>query len=156
MTVSNMNIDNPSSAPRFTELSASSSRGLLERHHVARIAFTLRTHVDIEPISYVLSGDWLYARTSPGTKLATLGHNPWIAFEVDEIEGPFDWRSVVVHGTAYFLAPDGRGDGSYDEAVAHLRTIDPRALTHEDLTPNRTALFRIYINDMIGREASAH
>jgi len=127
---------------------------VLAHHHVGRLAFTLRDQVDVEPISYVLVGDWLYCRTSPGTKLLTLAHNPWVAFEVDEIDGPFDWRSVVVRGTAHFLRPDVRGDRSYDEGVEHLRSIDPRALTHDDLAPHRTILFRIHANDISGRAAS--
>jgi nitroimidazol reductase NimA-like FMN-containing flavoprotein (pyridoxamine 5'-phosphate oxidase superfamily) len=109
--------------------------------------------VDIEPISYVLDGEWLYARTAPGTKLAKLKHHPWVAFEVDEITGQFDWLSVVVHGAAYFLSP-GALDRSYDRAIKLLRSIDPRALTHEDLIPERTTLFRVHIDSMTGREAS--
>jgi nitroimidazol reductase NimA-like FMN-containing flavoprotein (pyridoxamine 5'-phosphate oxidase superfamily) len=146
----------PPELPNFRELDESESRAVLARHHVGRLAFTLHDRVDVEPISYVLSGEWLYCRTSPGTKLVTIAHNPWIAFEVDEIEGPFDWRSVVVRGTAYFLTPGIRGDHSYDEAVEHLRSIDQRALTHEDLAPHRTMLFRIHVNDIVGRAASTH
>ena len=89
--------------PRFRSLTERDCRALLRHHHAGRLAFTLRDIVDIEPISYVLDGHWLYARTAPGTKLAKLRHNPFVAFEVDEIVGPFDWRSVVAHGTAYFL-----------------------------------------------------
>lgn len=143
-------------SPRFRELDDSESRAVLGQHHVGRLAFTLHDKVDLEPISYVLVGDWLYCRTSPGTKLLTLAHNPWVAFEVDDIHGPFDWRSVVVRGTAYFLIAGIRGDHSYDEAVEHLRSIDERALTHEDLAPHRTVLFRIHVNDISGRAASTH
>lgn len=144
------------STPQYRGLSDAESRAVLARHHVGRLAFTLHDQVDVEPISYVLMGDWLYCRTSPGTKLLTLAHNPWVAFEVDEVDGPFDWRSVVVRGTAYFLRPGVRGDHSYDEAVEHLRSIDQRALTHEDLAPHRTILFRIHVNDISGRAASTH
>jgi nitroimidazol reductase NimA-like FMN-containing flavoprotein (pyridoxamine 5'-phosphate oxidase superfamily) len=59
-------------------------------------------------------------------------------------------------GTAYFLAPGIRGDHSYDEAVGHLRSIDARALTHDDLAPHRTVLFRIHVDDIAGRAASTH
>jgi uncharacterized protein len=141
-------------SPQFRDLADSESRAVLGGHHVGRLAFALHDRVDVEPISYVLAGDWLYCRTSPGTKLATLAHNPWVAFEVDDIDGPFDWRSVVVRGTAYRLTPGIRGDHSYDEGVEHLRSIDARALTHEDLAPHRTALFRIHVNDITGRAAS--
>jgi uncharacterized protein len=93
--------------PTFSELPPRDCVELLRRSHVGRIAFAFHDRVDIEPISYVYSEDWLYGRTSPGTKLVTVQHHPWVAFEVDEIEGRFDWRSVVVHGAMYLLEPDG-------------------------------------------------
>jgi uncharacterized protein len=140
-------------APRFRELTDRNCRAILRRNRGGRLAFTFRDRVDIEPISYVLDGEWLYARTAPGTKLAKLKHHPWVAFEVDEITGQFDWLSVVVHGAAYFLAP-GAVDHTYDRAIKLLRSIDPRALTHEDLVPERTTLFRVHIDSTTGREAS--
>ena len=145
-----MTIDNP----RFRSLTEQESRSLLERHHAGRLAFTFHDRVDIEPISYVLVADWLYARTAPGTKLSKLTHNPWVAFEVDDVTGPFDWHSVVVHGTAYFITVRSGDKSIYDEAVNALQSIDPRALTHEDLVPERTTLFRIHIDSLVGRAAS--
>src|ERR1700674_3988756 len=79
---------------------------ILARNTVGRVAFSLRDHVDIEPLHYVLVDGWLYGRTSRGSKLATVARNRWVAFEVDEIDGPFDWRSVVVHGAWYSRRPD--------------------------------------------------
>jgi nitroimidazol reductase NimA-like FMN-containing flavoprotein (pyridoxamine 5'-phosphate oxidase superfamily) len=140
--------------PRFRKLGAARCRALLKRHHAGRIAFTFKNRVDIEPIGYVLSGQWLYCRTAVGTKLALMRRNPWVAFEVDEVEGAFDWRSVVVHGAAYFLSPEGDVHPEYDRAVRILRTIDPRILTDDDAAPARTTLFRIHIDEVTGRSAS--
>ena len=94
-------------------------------------------------------------RTSPGSKLATLHRAPWVAFEVDEIDGVFDWKSVVAHGTVYALenagAPTARA--AYEAAVGHLRTLDPLAFERGDLTPERTAVMQLHIDTMTGREA---
>jgi nitroimidazol reductase NimA-like FMN-containing flavoprotein (pyridoxamine 5'-phosphate oxidase superfamily) len=73
---------------------------------------------------------------------------------VDEIRAPLDWESVVVHGTAYFLNPDGEEDRDFRRAVRVLRRIDPRILTNEDTAPARTTLFRIHINELRGRVAT--
>ena len=142
--------------PTFSELPPRECVALLRRSHVGRIAFTFHDRVDIEPISYVFADQWLYGRTSPGTKLATVRHHPWVAFEVDEIEGRFDWRSVVVHGAMYLLAPDGgdRDREAYAAAMRLLREIDADTLTPGDPTPFRTTLFRIHADDMVGRRAS--
>src|SRR3954467_9300272 len=114
------------SLPKFRELRPPESRALLRRSRVGRLAFTFKDRVDVEPIGYVFSGDWLYARTSPGAKLLKLAHHPWVAFEIDEVVGPFDWKSVVVHGTAYGL--DGRGTDSpeYAKALGLMKKMDPR------------------------------
>jgi nitroimidazol reductase NimA-like FMN-containing flavoprotein (pyridoxamine 5'-phosphate oxidase superfamily) len=140
--------------PRFRKMGAAETRAVLRSHHYGRIAFTFRDRVDIEPISYVARGQWLYARTAPGTKLLQMKHNPWVAFEIDEVEGPFDWRSVVVHGAAYFLNAEDVAHGAYDQAVKLLRSVDPRILTDDDLVPDRTVIFRIHIDSLSGRAAS--
>jgi nitroimidazol reductase NimA-like FMN-containing flavoprotein (pyridoxamine 5'-phosphate oxidase superfamily) len=139
--------------PTFYTLPPADALDLLERHHVGRIAFTFHDRVDIEPISYVFRDGWVYARTSPGTKLTVVAHNPWVAFEVDEVESRFDWRSVVIHGTIYFLDPRGgdRDREAYATAVAVLRSVEEDILTPIDPAPHRSTLFRIHADQIIGR-----
>ena len=91
--------------PIFRELSGKEMETLISRNHVGRIAFSFHDTVDIRPIHYSAARGWLFGRTSPGDKLVTLRHNQWVAFEVDEITGPFDWESVVIRGTFYRLKP---------------------------------------------------
>jgi uncharacterized protein len=142
------------STPSFNKMTARDSRALLRRHGVGRLAFTFKDRVDIEPIGYVLDGSWLYGRTSRGTKMAQLKHNPWVAFEVDEVEGPFDWRSVVVHGTVYFLNPGGQEHPDFARAMELLRKRDPRTLRGDDPAPRRTIFFRIHLDEVTGRAAA--
>ncbi|HEV8218272.1 MAG TPA: pyridoxamine 5'-phosphate oxidase family protein [Gemmatimonadaceae bacterium] len=139
--------------PAFYELPRADALDLLERHHVGRLAFAFHDRVDIEPISYRFNDGWVYARTSPGTKLTVVRHNPWVAFEVDEVESRFDWRSVVIHGTIYFMDPSGgdRDREAYATAVELLRAVDGDVLTAADPAPHRTTLFRIHADEIIGR-----
>lgn len=139
----------------IVELSREAGLRLLAEHHIGRIAFTFRDRVDIEPISYVYVDGWIYARTSPGTKLTTVAHHPFVAFEIDDIRSATDWRSVVVHGTIYFIDPDrGEDDRALqEEAIRHLRTIDAKALTKEDAAPYRQQLLRIYVDEVTARSA---
>jgi nitroimidazol reductase NimA-like FMN-containing flavoprotein (pyridoxamine 5'-phosphate oxidase superfamily) len=141
--------------PEFFEPSREDAIALLGRHHVGRLAFSFHDRVDIEPISYVFADGYLWGRTAPGTKLTTVLHHPWVAFEVDEIKGPFDWRSVVVRGTLYFLADEGaeRARESYARAVELLRGLDAGALTPADMTPDRVVLFRIFADEVTARAA---
>lgn len=138
------------------ELTISEVQALLARNNVGRIAFSFHDRVDIRPIHYVFRDNWLYGRTSPGDKLVTLRHNQWVAFEVDEIRGPFDWESVVVHGSFYHV---GREDSPQSlelkgEALQIIRTIAPDAFRETDPVPFRTELFAIAIDTLTGRAAS--
>ena len=142
--------------PVFRNLSQPECEALLARNHVGRAAYTFHDRVDIQPVTYVYADGWLYGRTEPGEKVETLRHHRWIAFEVDEVEGPFDWRSVVVHGAMYLPDPDGSPADrqAYSLALNAIRTLVPQALEEKDPTPWRHVLFRIHVDEVTGRAAS--
>jgi nitroimidazol reductase NimA-like FMN-containing flavoprotein (pyridoxamine 5'-phosphate oxidase superfamily) len=139
----------------FFELSRDDSLALLGQSHVGRIAFTFHDRVDIEPISYVFAQNYVVARTSPGTKLTTMRHHPWVAFQVDDIQGPYDWRSVTVRGALHFVEPSGgdRDREAYEHAIELLRSWESDLLTAEDPAPHRNQIFRIFVDDVTGRGA---
>ena len=144
-------------APSFRELSQEECAEVLDRNHVGRVAFTFRDRVDVEPINYVYAHPWLHGRTALGTKLFTLQRHPWVAFEVDEVEGLFDWRSVVVHGVVDLLNPAATpaDDEAYADTLTQLRRLLPETLTVSDPFPGRAVLFRIHIDSLTGRAASS-
>jgi nitroimidazol reductase NimA-like FMN-containing flavoprotein (pyridoxamine 5'-phosphate oxidase superfamily) len=144
----------PSRTPTFRELTPDECKDLLARNNVGRIAFSYHDHVDIEPINFVYHDGWVYGRTGVGTKLRTLAHNRWVAFEADEVSSPFDWQSVVIKGALYLLEADGPRPEAYGQAVELLRTLNPRVLTDDDPAPNRTVVFRIHADQVTGRSAS--
>ena len=147
----------PAPQPSFLALDDASCEQLLARNHVARLAFSFHDRVDIEPIHYVFEDRSLYGRTSPGSKLHTLAHSRWVAIEVDEIDGIFDWRSVVAHGTFLTLDPEipGVQAEAWKRGVQLLRTLVPGTGTAQDPTPFRTVLFRIHVDSLTGRAASS-
>jgi nitroimidazol reductase NimA-like FMN-containing flavoprotein (pyridoxamine 5'-phosphate oxidase superfamily) len=138
------------------ELSADEMHALLERNHVARIAFSFHDQVDIRPIHYVYADNWIYGRTSPSDKLDTLRHNQWVAFEVDEVEGAFEWSSVVAHGSFYRLSDESAPQNLelQKEALRRIRAFAPSTLRATDPVPFRTELFAIAIDRLTGRAAS--
>lgn len=141
--------------PRFRKLSLGESRALLKRNNVGRMAFAFRRRVDIVPIHYVYSGEWLYGRTSLGPKLITLRHSQWVAFEVDEVTGLFEWKSVVVHGGLYLLEAHGppKERAARRRAIRLLRSLVPDALREADPVPFRDVIFRINAEEISGRAA---
>jgi nitroimidazol reductase NimA-like FMN-containing flavoprotein (pyridoxamine 5'-phosphate oxidase superfamily) len=139
--------------PVLSRLDEADARSLLARIHVGRIAYSLHDRVDIEPVHYAYEGEWVFGRTSMGTKLATLAHHPWCAFEVDEVRALFDWSSVVVKGSFHLLDPEGGATDAYRRALSLLSALVPDTFSADDPAPQRTILFGIYIHEITGRTA---
>ena len=140
-------------APRIRELRPQECLALIKRHAVGRMAFSFHDRVDITPIHYAYCDGWLFARTSHGAKMTTIRHAPWVGFEVDEVGGVFDWRSVVVHGTVYVMERDGGATevALWSKGIATLRRIIPETGADNDPVPFRTLVFGIHIDSMTGR-----
>ena len=128
---------------------------ILTRNHVGRIAYVLNERVDIEPINYVYADGWIYCRTSPGTKVAAIQQRRRVAFEVDESDGVFHWRSVVVHGQVDFLRPDSPlpEQHSFVHGLELLGELVPGTRKWNDPVPFRHVVFRIHLDEVTGREA---
>jgi nitroimidazol reductase NimA-like FMN-containing flavoprotein (pyridoxamine 5'-phosphate oxidase superfamily) len=139
--------------PLIRELTADESRALLGRHVVGRIAFSLNDRVDIQPIHYVFDDEWLYGRTSHGTKFATLARHTWCAFEVDEVRDLFDWDSVVVKGHMELLDPELGSPDAYTRGLELMRSLISETFTAGDPAPHRSILFRVHVNELTGRAA---
>lgn len=145
--------------PSFRELARDECDAVLARNYVGRIAWSHGNHTEIEPIHYVHAGTWLFGRTSPGAKLDTLGGNfyhAWpVAFEVDEVEALFRWRSVVVHGNFYPIDPGGAPweREEWAAGVEALRRLIPETFAEDDPVPFRTVVFGIAVQEVSGREA---
>jgi nitroimidazol reductase NimA-like FMN-containing flavoprotein (pyridoxamine 5'-phosphate oxidase superfamily) len=143
----------PAHRPQFRELTDQEAKSLLIRQHVGRLAFTRHDRVDIEPISYASDGEWVFGRTSPGTKLTTLLHHPWCAFETDEVRSLFDWDSVVVKGTFYLLDPEQGSPDTFHRAEELLQQLVPGSFSEHDPAPHRDIPFGIFVHEISGRSA---
>lgn len=145
-------------APKFGELDRAACEALLERHSVGRLAFAFHGRVGITPVHYVFADGWIWGRTAPGAKLLTLQHHPYAAFEVDEVEGLFEWRSVVVHGTVYLPDKDDTEQqrASHERGVMHLRALYSNTFAAGDAAPDRTQVFHMHTSEMTGRYATTH
>jgi nitroimidazol reductase NimA-like FMN-containing flavoprotein (pyridoxamine 5'-phosphate oxidase superfamily) len=142
--------------PRFRTLSRDECTAVLARNHVGRIACAVGSRVDIVPLNYVYHDGWLFGRTSPGSRLAA-ADGTWapVAFEVDEVEELFRWRSVVVHGGLYTMADDGKAlhDEEWWRGVQLLRTLIPDTFSDGDPVAFRMVVFRMAVQEVTGREA---
>ncbi len=137
------------------ELSRDESLALLARHHVGHVGISFHDLVRVELAAYVYSEGWIYARTELGDDVTTMKHHPWAAFEVDEVQGVYDWRSVEIWGSVEFLSADfhSRDWFEFENAVRLMREAVPQVLTADDPLPERVQVVRMHVDNIRGREA---
>jgi len=136
-------------------LTHAETEAVLARQHAGRLAFTFHDRPSISLMWYVYADGWIYARMANDGARSVLQHNQWVAFEVDEVVSLLEWRSVTGHGSVQFLdndqtSPDWK---AFNNALAALRAFAPWVRTRDDPFPDRTQLYRIYVDEMTGREA---
>ena len=71
---------------------------LLKRQITGRIACSNGGVPYIVPVNYVYNGKEIISHTGPGKKLEMMRKNPWVCFQVDEIQTIFNWQSVIAMG----------------------------------------------------------
>ena len=135
--------------PSFRELSREEIHALLGRNRVGRIAYSAHNSVDVETVPYVYDSSWVYGRITPGMKLATGAHHRFVAFEVDEVESPIEWRSAVVRGAFYLLPPEGSAPER--RAYERARALLDEALPAPEVAGIPLPLFRIPAYQVTGR-----
>jgi nitroimidazol reductase NimA-like FMN-containing flavoprotein (pyridoxamine 5'-phosphate oxidase superfamily) len=138
---------------RTRDLTREESNAFLSKARFGRLAFLEGARVTIRPVGIALAGDWLFGRMEPGGKVEALLHNPWIALQVDEVQGPWDWTSVLVHGALHFLEPGaGReSDAVRRQAIEALARSWPGLGGASDPGAHRTLLFGITPQEVSGR-----
>jgi nitroimidazol reductase NimA-like FMN-containing flavoprotein (pyridoxamine 5'-phosphate oxidase superfamily) len=137
------------------DLSRDESLAILAKHHVGHVAISFHDLLRVKICNYVYSEGWIYLRAELGSDLVMAKHHPWAAFEVDEVDGIFDWRSVEVWGAIEFLSSDMQSPDWFERenAVRLLRAVVPEILTADDPLPQRSQLVRIHLDNVMGRES---
>ena len=120
---------------------------LLQRHHVGRLACTANDRPYVVPINYAYDGGYVYACSALGRKIEMMREQPLVCFQVDEVDGPADWRSVVAEGVYEELTDERQRRAALAKINGHgpgavARTIDASA---------PTIVFRIRLTEQAGR-----
>ncbi len=120
---------------------------MLRRHHVGRLACSANDRPYVVPINYAYDGDNVYACATPGRKIEVMREQPLVCLEVDEIEGPTSWRSVVAEGVYEELTDAYRRRA----ALALLNGHGPGPVPRVTDASSRLVVFRLRLTDKSGR-----
>lgn len=131
---------------------------LLKGARFGRLAYSFRDRVDMRPIGFVWDDGWIFGRTAEGSKLETLRHHRWVAFQVDRIRDQWNWESVIVHGAFHILGGASSADAAprgevAQRARAALREAVPGIFTPSDPARQRDLLFGVEPQEISGLRA---
>jgi uncharacterized protein len=76
---------------------------LLRRVNYGHLGCAREGHPYVVPIHYVHQLDDFYFFTTEGMKTEYISANPEVCLQVEEVQDPFNWRSVIVTGKAELL-----------------------------------------------------
>ena len=89
------------------ELTSKASFDFLSANRLGRLACVNQSQPYITPIHCVYHDSWIYGFSTVGRKVEWLRANPLACLEVDAVESPQRWTSVIVLGQ-YEELPDTR------------------------------------------------
>jgi len=140
-----------------SKLDDAAMTALLSAHHVGFMAIAFHDRVTIDLVNYVYADRWIYGRLEGGADLSTLRHHQWVAFQVSEVDGIYDWRTVTVRGAVELLSEASHaGAGEYRDTLARLRAVVPEIMGTRDPAPQRTQLFRLHVDAMEGQSSQSN
>jgi nitroimidazol reductase NimA-like FMN-containing flavoprotein (pyridoxamine 5'-phosphate oxidase superfamily) len=122
----------------------------LRRQQIGRLGVTGAGRVYIFPVSYGYDGAFIYGHSQLGLKIHLMRQHPEVCFEVEEVESPAQWRTVLTHGRFEELWDQPSRD------IAFARIADQGNLSPPSLAPyagrsETLIMYRIRVTEKTGR-----
>ena len=141
------------------ELSKKESIDFLKNYSYGRIGCYAFGKVYVVPLSYAYKSDALYFHTFDGQKVEMMRKNPDVCFQVDQLDGMANWKSVIIHGKFEELSKEERNKGidillkrKIPAVVSETVKLAPDwPFTDLQQTKIPGIVFRIGIKDITGR-----
>jgi hypothetical protein len=130
-------------------LSPDEIEAMLSRQRVGRIGCSANDRPYVVPINYIYADGHVYAYSTLGRKIHTMREQPLICFEVDEIDGPSSWRSVVAEGIFEELTNENERGRAVERLAGIGRGLVSPGLTDRGL--QGLIIFRLRLTEKSGR-----
>ncbi|MBD2496599.1 pyridoxamine 5'-phosphate oxidase family protein [Nostoc sp. FACHB-280] len=106
------------------------------------------------PMYYYLEEEDIYLFTTVGMKTHDIDANPEICLQVEEINGPLHWRSIIVNGRASRLTEQPDIDRVMNLIKERNTTLSPainRTWIDAEGRSEAIAIYRIHKSEISGR-----
>lgn len=132
-------------------LSRGDCEAVLGRTCFGHLALLRDANIDVLPIRFAFSDDWVYFRADPVLR-DVIAHHPWVALSVNELSDVTHVRSVIVRGGCYATENTG-SDASDAKAMRGIIALRDRTMvgrTEEAHGERTTTVFRVHAEEMQG------
>ncbi len=124
---------------------------VLRAEHLGRLGVYGDGRVYVVPVAYGYDGTDVYAHSHEGLKLHLMRAHPEVCFEVEQIESPARWRTVIAHGTFEELIDPAARDAALATILAQGGRPYPPSMAPYVDGPERIVVYRIRLAEKTGR-----
>ena len=141
----------------IVELDRAACMAMLQTSRIGRLACVREGQPYVVPISFAADGGYLYGFSLVGQKVDWMRENAKVCVQVDELEHPRKWRSVVVYGR-YEELLDRVGtkvqrERAWSLLSQHAQWWEPGGLKPVADAPTPHLFYRIHMEEITGRQA---
>jgi len=138
-------------AAMYGALDTAEIEHLLRTHQIGRLGIAGEGRVYVVPVSYGYDGTSIYAVSHEGLKIRLMRANPSVCFEVEEVESPARWRSVIAQGTYGELTDAAERPRALEVIASQGPAPLPPSLAPYLDGPARVVVFRVRLGERSGR-----
>jgi uncharacterized protein len=137
------------------EMGSTEMHELLRRVNYGHLGCAREGHPYVVPIHFVHQLDDFYFFTTEGMKTEYISANREVCLQVEDVQDPFNWSSVIVNGKAELLT----SQEDTERALLYIKEVNPT------LTPalntmwidawgraSKVAIYRIQPSEISGRK----
>jgi nitroimidazol reductase NimA-like FMN-containing flavoprotein (pyridoxamine 5'-phosphate oxidase superfamily) len=124
---------------------------LLRTQQIGRLGVTDGERVYVFPVCYGYDGASLYLVSRMGLKVQLMRAHPEVCLEVEQIESPAHWRTVMVHGCFEEVAAPEERDAALALTAAQGDVTAPWSIAPYLGGPEEMIVYRIRLQEMTGR-----
>ena len=133
------------------QMSEAEAAEVLGRNRVARLGCVVGGYPYIVPVNYIFEGRSAYSHSLPGRKITALRADPRACLQVDEIEGDWNWRSVLAFGDYEEIAGEEERAHILNDLLATFPRLTPvESMISQGSEVPRVIVFRIRIGGITG------
>lgn len=143
-----------------TDMTRQESIHILSANRLGRLACARENQPYVVPFHYAFSDNHLYSFSLMGRKVVWMRQNDQVCVQVDEMESPRKWQSVVVFGTYEELPATPQWERERGHAWSLLQQHanwwepgDIKPASQAAAGASTHLFYRIRINTLTGRQA---